>query len=453
MTSKSGSMKSRVIRSSLWIIGGYGLGQILRFGNNVILARLLAPEMFGLMVLINTFLMGIELFSDIGIGQSLIQNPNGEDPKFYRTAWTIQVIRGAGLWMVCLLATHPLASFYNEEKILYLFPLAGLSVIIGGFNSTSLAIIGKRLMQARLTILELFIQLVSLISMISWALISPGILALIFGRLVGSTIRMIASHFILPDIKQRFELDSKVIGEILGFGIWIFFSSILLFLSQQGDRLLLGKIIPLDLLGVYGIARALSNILRLMLLKLSNNVIFPAASELANIPRKELHRKVSKYRSKFILLSSVVCALFITFSDSIIFFLYDERYQAASWMMPILMIGVWFNCLFLTSMPVLNGIGQPKHGAFGNFAKTGAMVLGILLGSKYLGFPGAILAVSLSELCAYLAIQFGLFKSKLLFFKDDALAFATLLGSIFIFSSARSLFGFGNPLLEIFEVF
>ena len=103
MVAKQGSMKKDILRGSLWTMVGHGAGQALRFLNNIILARLLAPESFGLMVLINSFLMGVQLFSDIGIGQSLVQNARGEEPDFYNTAWTIQVIRGGRV--ICYLLT------------------------------------------------------------------------------------------------------------------------------------------------------------------------------------------------------------------------------------------------------------------------------------------------------------------------------------------------------------
>lgn len=452
MISKSASVKSKAIRSSLWTMGGYGISQVLRFSNNIILARLLTPEIFGLMVLINTFIMGLELFSDIGIGQTLVQNPNGEKSEFYNTAWTVQAIRGICLWLVCLLITVPLASFYDERRLIYLFPLAGFTVVISGFKSPSIPILQKRLMQSRLTILELSVQLVSLISMVVWALISPGVLALIFGNLVGSTFRTFSSHFLLSDVKARFHLNRDVLDEMSSFGRWIFLSSVLLFISQQGDRLFLGKAIPLELLGIYGIARALSNVLRLVLIKLGTNVVFPTASRLADIPRKQLHSKIAPYRLKFILLSSVFCAFLITFSDSIIAFLYDERYQAASWIMPILVIGVWFRCLFETAMPILMGIGSPQYGAYANFFKTIALLFGMTFGLKIVGFVGAVLAISISEMCGYITIQFGLYRSGLLFLKQDILAAMVLVLTGILLSYLRITLGYELPISTFFEM-
>jgi O-antigen/teichoic acid export membrane protein len=116
------SIKKLAIRGAVWTIASYGTSQILRFGSNLILTRLLIPDVFGLMALVYVFISGLHLFSDIGIGTSIIQNKRGDDPVFLNTAWTMQVIRGVGLWICSLLIAWPVAAFYakpNQGSISY----------------------------------------------------------------------------------------------------------------------------------------------------------------------------------------------------------------------------------------------------------------------------------------------------------------------------------------------
>ena len=80
-----------------WATGSFGLVQVLRFANNVILARLLSPPLFGLMLIVNSIKTGVELISDVGINQNIISNKAGHTPDFYDTAWTLKVIRGVAL--------------------------------------------------------------------------------------------------------------------------------------------------------------------------------------------------------------------------------------------------------------------------------------------------------------------------------------------------------------------
>src|SRR6476646_1258750 len=99
------SLRRRTFHGSVWTTSEYAIGVVLRLGGNLVLTRLLVPDMFGIMALVNTFLMGLQMFSDVGIGPSIIQNRRGDDPAFLNTAWTIQVMRGATLWIFsCLIA-------------------------------------------------------------------------------------------------------------------------------------------------------------------------------------------------------------------------------------------------------------------------------------------------------------------------------------------------------------
>src|SRR5688572_30143338 len=87
-------LRSQAIRGSIWTFAGYGASQVIRLASNLILARLLFPDVFGLMALVNVFIGGLAMFSDIGIGPAIIQNKRGNERTFLNTAWTIQIGRG-----------------------------------------------------------------------------------------------------------------------------------------------------------------------------------------------------------------------------------------------------------------------------------------------------------------------------------------------------------------------
>ena len=109
-----GVPRSLIVRLG-WTTLGYGGVQGLRLLNNIILTRLLAPPIFGLMALINAIRTGVELLSDVGIVQNIVSNPRGAEPDFQDTAWTLQVIRGFLLAIACLVLAAPLGAFFNSH--------------------------------------------------------------------------------------------------------------------------------------------------------------------------------------------------------------------------------------------------------------------------------------------------------------------------------------------------
>lgn len=76
------SVKKQAVKGTIWTVVGYGGSQALRLGSNLILTRLLVPDLFGLMALVNTFIMGVALFSDIGIRPVLFGVLGGTIPFF-----------------------------------------------------------------------------------------------------------------------------------------------------------------------------------------------------------------------------------------------------------------------------------------------------------------------------------------------------------------------------------
>lgn len=82
------SFASRALGSGAWSMANFGLGQIMRLASNLVLTRILSPDDFGLMALVGSFLIGLNMFSDMGLGPSIMQSKRGDDPAFLDTAWT-----------------------------------------------------------------------------------------------------------------------------------------------------------------------------------------------------------------------------------------------------------------------------------------------------------------------------------------------------------------------------
>src|SRR5258708_1248517 len=90
-------LRGLVVRGTFWALASYGVGQVLRLASNLVLTRLLVPEVFGLMALVQSFIGGLAMFSDVGTSSSIIRHPRGEEPVFLNTAWTMQILRG--IWL------------------------------------------------------------------------------------------------------------------------------------------------------------------------------------------------------------------------------------------------------------------------------------------------------------------------------------------------------------------
>lgn len=442
------SLKKLAVRGAVWAFVGHGARQVIRLGGNLLLTRLLVPEIFGLMALVNTFITGLNLFSDVGIGPSIIQNQRGDDSDFLNTAWTIQVIRGFGLWLCCFLVAWPIASFYEEPRLLWLIPLVGFSTVLSGFNSTAIFTLNRKMALDRLTKFELIVQVIGLVVMLAWAYFSPNILALVAGILVSEIFKAVWSHQLLPGV-SRFAWNKDVVEEIVTFGRWVFISTAMAFCAGQADKLILGKLFSLEMLGIYTIAFTFSEIPREMLRKVSRTVIFPIVARQTELPRAKLRDKILRKRKLLLLGLAFLVATLTSFGDLLVLALYNQNYSQAAWMLPLLAIGVWPIVLADPMARCLYGVGKPQYLALGHFLRFLFIVALLPIAFYQTGVLGAIVVISLNDIPMYVAIAYGLWREKLLVFVQDVQATLILLAMIATLLFLRMLLGLEPPLAQI----
>lgn len=401
----AGSLRSRVLRGSLWTLGGYAAGQILRFGSNLILTRLLVPEMFGLMALVNIFIQGLGMFSDVGIGPSIIQSRRGDQPEFLNTAWTIQVARGFALWICSCLIAWPVAALYEQPALRWLIPVAGLSALAAGFNSTSLFTLNRHLQLGRLTILDLAARIISLLVMVVWAWYSRSVWPLVAGGVVAAAVTAALSHWSLPGAPNRLHYDRAAARELFSFGKWIFISTVLSFLAAQADRMIFGKTIPMSQLGVYSVAALMASLPTAVILKLGSSVVFAGYSRARESKSADkaggLAHVFGRARLPLLCIGGWAVSCMLVAGPGIISVLYDRRYTAAGAMLQLLAISAWFQILQVTCGSALLAMGDTRWVAAGNVGKLIGMVIFIPVGFHFAGFPGALGGIIASDLLKY----------------------------------------------------
>lgn len=443
------SLKKNAIRGAIWTIVGFGCIYILRFGNNLILTRLLKPEFFGLMAFVNTLKMGLDLFFDVGTNQTIINSKRGDEPSFLNTAWTIQVIRGIVIWIISILITFPITKLYNDQRLVWLIPIVVINLVIDGFASTSIQTLHRRMELGKLTVYEFILQIsyFSTLTILVWFI--PSIWTLAFGSLALGVYKLVSSYWLIPKYSNRFEWDKDAAKEIFSFGKSMFIASGFMFAAEQADYLILGKLLSFEMLGVYIIAWTLASIPREILKMLSHKVIFPTISRKNDLPRASLREKILQQRQLILLGFAILLAALVTIGDLVVDILYDQRYDAARWMMPILCCGMWFSMLFYTVSPALLAIGKPVYSAQSNFARFITITLAVPLVQANFGVLGAIIIIAISDLPLYIVNLYGLWREKLSCFAQDIQTTIFFTGVLALFLFIRYSLGFGLPIQQL----
>jgi O-antigen/teichoic acid export membrane protein len=396
------------VDASLWSIGAFGVGQALRFGGNLVLTRLLFPDVFGLVALGYTFVNGLQLFSDVGTGPAVVQSPRGDDPRFLDTAWTIQIIRGVLIALVACAIAWPVAAFYRQPLLVAFLPAEGVVALVNGFSSTALHNAYRHLRMKPLALLELGTQTVSiavtiLLSVVLRARLGSDDLRLVWavfaGHLAGELARTVASHTLMPGHRNRLGLDPESRRDLFGFGRWVFVSTALMFLAMQSDRLVFAKMIPLELLGVYGVALALATLPAAAVQKLASSVLFPALSRLGE--DRDLAAAFRRGRLPVLLGGAALVSGLAAAGPFFFPVLYDDRYAGGGWMVQLLAAASWFQILESTNGAALIARGRVRWLAAQNATKLASMALLLPIGFRVAGFPGALLGLVASDFLRY----------------------------------------------------
>ena len=432
------AMIARLFWSLASFVSTYGL----RFGSNLVLTRLLAPQVFGMMVVVNAMRSGIELLTDVGIEQNIVRHKEGLEPRFFNTAWTMQIIRGLGLSTLFLALAPLLGHFYVIDTRVFL--VVAFAPLLNSLHSTAVFALVKNLEVKKRTIFEFQAEATGFVASVTLALITPTVWALVFGTLISIAMRTTLSYR-LPHPAHKLMIDRGYFREIVRFGRWIMVSSLVMFAANNLDRLALGKVAPFALLGVYGLARTVADIPAMMARRLVYQIVFPMLSAARASGDEAAVGGFATGRLKLVLVAAAVMAVGIGSADWAVRILYDPRYVQAGWMLSLLLISSWLSILSNLNEGLLMGSGKPAYESGANVVRFAVMAAGLYPGYAFAGFAGAIGAMIAGELGRYVFVSIGQRRNAMSHTGQDAAATLLLFIIAGLWITARIGLGLGAP--------
>lgn len=392
---------ARVLRSSSWLVLGYGASQFMRLVSNLILARLLFPEAFGLMALVTVVTVGLMMFSDVGIGPAIAQNRRGDDPDFLNTAWTIQVGRGVLLWGAACALAWPMAQLYDAPDLLTYLPIAGMSLVLAGFNPTRIETAHRHLLVGRLTALDLLSQFIGIAAMIVLAWVTQSVIALVIGGVIGAAAKLALMHFGLPGAVNRFRWEKTAARELLSFGKWIFLSTAFWFISSQGDKAILGKFLTLESLGIYNIGYFLASFPLLLGHAVNQRVMIPVYRDHPPAETPDNARRLSRLRSGISLGILALLGGMALCGPWLVDLLYDARYQMAGGIVVVLACAMIPQVIGMTYDQAALAAGDSRRFFVFSGSRAVIQVALLVLGITQFGLLGALVSLGISALLVY----------------------------------------------------
>jgi O-antigen/teichoic acid export membrane protein len=418
-------LRTRALVGSAWTILGFGSQKVIQLVSNLILTRLLFPEAFGLMALSNVLLIGLSMFSDIGIKPSIVQHPKGTSIEFLNTAWTVQVIRGFTVSLGACLLAYPAALLYQQPILFPLICTLGCTAAINGFSTTALAVKEKRVDFKAIVVVQTLGSLTALTMTTSLAWLMHSVWSLALGAITASLANVVIGYAVIPSHPHRFQLHRGTMVSMVSFGQWILYSTIATYLCGNGLRAIQAALIPITTFGVLSIAQMIAWMPGELVNQLVSTVGF---ASLAEIKAKggDFRSAVRKMRSATIYLAIPIFFLLSLTAEFIITLLYDPRYHEAANFLPILAFSASIGVVPLGYQNAILALGNSKQHFWIVCYLATARIFSVIIGFWLHGTYGMLVGDAMATASLYVVAAFFASKAGILDVLFDIASIGTI---------------------------
>ncbi|MFK4751341.1 oligosaccharide flippase family protein [Oceanobacter antarcticus] len=385
----TGSVKQAGIWTSVQQFGS----QVCFMLVTVFLARLLSPEDFGLVAMVTVIIGFISYLSEPGIINYIVKN-NYSDKVVEDTAFWLGLMLGGGVYFLVYILSPVIAWFFSEAELTDLTRVLSLSIIFNSFGFVSIAIRQKNLDYMSVSIIRIISILVSGAIAIYAAFNEFDAYAIAFYWLALSICTGFGS-FLLLGWRPTSRFDKKVATDILVFGKSMVVMNIINSLSENLDKIIIGKFVGSMQLGIYSMAYRISKYPLEKFRLVVFNVLLPVYSQVQG--HKNKVAMVWGSATIFISLLFFSFSVFLYYTSGFwIRLLLGEQWSACEPIVKIISFFIFFWAISLTDLPLLIVLEKV---ALSNKIRTVFLLIG--------GIGSFIIAYFYGELIYVASFYFG----------------------------------------------
>lgn len=350
-----------------------------------ILARLLAPDDFGLLAIGLVSLDILMRITDVGMVPALIQK-EGAERRHYDAAWSVGVVRSSVVALCVFLAAPFIAAAFGEVRATPVIQVLGARPLLMSLASIGVAELTRALHFRKITILRL--SDVGVDAALSIGL-APflGVWALVIGSLAGPFVYTTLSYVLAP-YRPRISLEKSATSSLIRFGRWIFLSG----LVNLASNLVLQGVISRQLgtaeLGIYYLAVKIAGTLSEVSYELVGSVAFPWFSRMQQDRRQARRMFQGLLRGMAVVLIPTGLML-AALAPSIVEDLLGPQWIGAEHVIRVMVVAMLFGAFGDAAVPVLRSLGRPNHVTALDAIRGTTLIVLVFEGADRFGLVGA----------------------------------------------------------------
>lgn len=347
--------KLKSFENYIWSFGQQFSLKIVAFIVQIILARLLMPEDFGLVALIMIFITIGQSLADGGMRSSLIRTIDaGEDD--YSTVFVINVLISLVVYGIIYLSAPFIADFYNIEQLTGIIRVLSLSFIIKAFNIVQATIVVKELNFRKNFLIQLPSNIIASFVGVILAYQGFGVWSLIYMTLTESFINTL-TFWLTSKWRPQFIFKKDIYLKHFNFGYKLTIASVLNTIFQNIYTIVIGKVYSPLLVGLYNRAESFNSFPVRMSITSVKSVTYPMLSKLGN-DNKNLKASYRQIMLQMIFWITPVLILMCINADNLFYIILTDKWNAAVPFFKILCIASIFYPLQEYNLQVLDIKGR-----------------------------------------------------------------------------------------------
>lgn len=278
------STKNTVRNALKWSFAAEMAAKLMLPISNMVLARLLTPEMFGVVATITMITSFADIFTDAGFQKYIVQHEFTDDNEKYTSTnvafWT-NLILSVFIWGIIVVFRHPLAEIVGNKGLGNVIALSSVTIPMTAFTSLQMALFKRDLNFKKLFYARSIGVCVPIVINIPLAIILRDYKAILIGTVIKNFIDIIVLMW-GSKWKPSFCYKFSLLKEMLSFSVWSLIESIIAWLTSYIGIFIVGTLFSQYHVGLYKTSMITVNQIISLVTAATNPVLFSTISRLQN---------------------------------------------------------------------------------------------------------------------------------------------------------------------------
>lgn len=280
-----------IFSNLIWRFAERSGAQLVAFIVSIVLARMLSPDIYGTVALINVFTNILQVFVDSGLGNALIQKKDADDVDL-STVFYVNLFFCGILYAMLFFCAPLIATFYDDMSLVALTRVVGVTLLVSGVKNIQQAYVSKNMMFRKFFFSTLGGTIAAAIVGIAMARAGYGAWALVAQQVINVSIDTIIL-WITVKWRPRKMFSVKRLRALFSYGWKLLASSLIDILYKNSRQLVIGKLYSSSDLAYYNKGRQFPNYVITNINSAIDSVLFPVLSKVQD-DRQDVRKMTRK---------------------------------------------------------------------------------------------------------------------------------------------------------------